>query len=297
MLPADIAADLNTTNTSHLVVVSGENVVLVSAFATAALAWLVGRRRALLLSIVVVAAYAILIGASPSVLRATIMGILLIVAKLAGRPTSGLTSILFAAALMSGIDPRIGRDLSFQLTFAATLGIAYLASPISEWVIECCARALRRDTVPGWLAAWFVEPLAVTLAATIATAPLIALNFGRISLVALPANLAIVPVFGLIMASSALAAVGGLLPMWRLPFAAPAYYSLSYWIAITHWLATIPGASATIRATPRSGRSRRTRASPAAPSICCTVWAIRQVLASTATDQSISGDSRSPRWP
>ena len=69
VLPADVAADLNATNTSHLVVVSGENVVLVSAFATAALAWLFGRRRALLLSIGVVVVYAALIGASPSVVR------------------------------------------------------------------------------------------------------------------------------------------------------------------------------------------------------------------------------------
>jgi competence protein ComEC len=245
-LPDDIAADLNTTNTSHLVVVSGENVVLVSAFATAVLAWLVGRRRALLLSIAVVAAYAVLIGASPSVLRATIMGVLLIVASLAGRPSSGITSILFAAAIMSGIDPRIDRDLSFQLTFAATLGIVYLASPIREWTIEWFARVLRRDSVPRWLSAWLAEPLAVTLAATIATEPLIAMNFGRVSLVALPANLLVVPAFGIIMLTSVVAAVGGLLPAWRLVFAAPAYYALSYWIALAHWFSAIPGSSASI---------------------------------------------------
>jgi competence protein ComEC len=246
-LPADVAADLNATNTSHLVVVSGENVVLVSAFATALLAWLVGRRRALVLSIAVVAAYAMLIGASPSVMRATIMGVLLIVASLAGRPSSGITSILFAAAVMCGVDPRIDRDLSFQLTFAATLGIVYLASPIREWTIEWCARILRRDAVPRWLSAWFAEPLGVTLAATIATEPLIAMNFGRVSLVALPANLLVVPVFGLVMLTSVVAAVGGLLPAWRLVFAAPAYYALSYWIAVAHWLATIPSSSASIQ--------------------------------------------------
>ena len=247
VLPTDIAADLNATNTSHLVVVSGENVVLVSAFATAVFGWLVGRRRALLLSIAVVAVYAALIGASPSVMRATIMGVLLIVASLAGRPTSGVTSILLAAAIMSGIDPRIGRDLSFQLTFAATLGIIHLASPIREWTIEWLARILRRDTVPRWLSVWFAEPVAVTLAATIATEPLIAMSFGRVSLVALPANLLVVPVFGLIMLTSMLAAVGGLFPAWRLVFAAPAYFALSYWIVVAHRLAALPAASATIR--------------------------------------------------
>ncbi len=247
VIPTDIAADFNATNTSHLIVVSGENVVLVSAFATAVFAWLVGRRRALLLSIAVVFAYAALIGASPSVLRATIMGVLLIVATLAGRPSSGVTSILLAAAIMSGIDPRVNRDLSFQLTFAATLGIAYLASPIREWMIEWLARILRRDAVPQWLSAWFAEPLAVTLAATIATEPLIAMNFGRISLVALPANLLVVPVFGVVMLTSMVAALGGLMPAGRLVFAAPAYYALTYWITVAHWLAALPGATATIR--------------------------------------------------
>ena len=111
VLPADIATDLDATNTSHLVVVSGENVVLVSAFATAALACLFGRRRALLLSIGVVCAYAALIGASPSVMRATIMGILLITGLLAGLPASAITSILVAAAIMTGIDPHRSRSL------------------------------------------------------------------------------------------------------------------------------------------------------------------------------------------
>ncbi len=246
VLPADVADDLDATNTSHLVVVSGENVVLVSAFVTGALAWTFGRRRALILSIGVVLAYASLIGASPSVVRATIMGVLLVFASLAGRRSSGITPILFAAAIMSGLDPRIGRDLSFQLTFAATAGIVYLASPIRAWMIEWIARILRRDTVPRWVGAWFAEPLSVTIAATIATEPLIAMNFGRISLVALPANLLVVPVFGFVMLTSLIAALGGLLPLGRLVFAAPAYFALTYWIAVAHWLASLPGASATI---------------------------------------------------
>ena len=143
-------------------------------------------------------------------------------------------------------DPRIDRDLSFQLTFAATIGIVYLASPIREWMIEWIARATRRDDVPGWVNSWFAEPLAVTLAATIATEPLIAMNFGRVSLVALPANLLVVPVFGMIMLTSLVAAIGGLLPMWRLVFAAPAYYALTYWIVVARQFASLPHASATI---------------------------------------------------
>lgn len=241
-LPADVAANLNATNTSHLVVVSGSNVVLVSAFATIAFAWAFGRRRALALSIAAVVAYAMLVGASPPVMRATIMGILLIVAQLAGRPSSGLTAILLAAAVMSGIDPSITRDVSFQLSFAATAGIVYLASPVRAWTIEWAARVLRRDGLPRALDQLIAGPLSVTLAAIVATEPLIALNFGRVSLVAIPANMLVVPAFGLILGASLVAALGGMLPAWHLVFAAPAYYALTYWLVLARSFASMPHA-------------------------------------------------------
>src|SRR5207248_11597640 len=91
-------------------------------------------------------------------------GILLVIATLAGRPASGLTSILFAAAIMCGLDPPVVRDVSFQLSFAATAGIVYLASPLRRWIIAALAALLRRDEVPRPLGQWLAEPLAVTLA-------------------------------------------------------------------------------------------------------------------------------------
>ncbi|MHB8514817.1 MAG: DNA internalization-related competence protein ComEC/Rec2 [Dehalococcoidia bacterium] len=242
-LPRDVSGDLNATNTSHLVVVSGENVVLVSTYVTIALAWIVGRRRALALSVAAVLAYALLVGASPPVLRATIMGLLLVLAQLSGRPTHGLTSILFAAALMAGIDPPVVRDVSFQLSFAATAGIVYLASPLRRWIIEGVAWLLRRDEVPRALGVYFAEPLSVTLAAIVATEPLVALNFGRLSLVAVPANLLVVPAFPFILLSSLVAAIGGMIPHLHLAAAAPAYYLLSYWLIVAHRLASVPHAA------------------------------------------------------
>src|SRR5205823_4836119 len=98
-----------------LVVVSGENVVLVSAYATVLFSYAVGRRRGLGLSIAAVLAYSLLIGASPPVLMAMIMGVLMVVATISGRRTSGVTALLLAAAIMIGLDPQTVRDVSFQL--------------------------------------------------------------------------------------------------------------------------------------------------------------------------------------
>ena len=245
-LPADLAADLNTTNTSHLVVVSGENVVLVSVFATMFFTWVVGRRRGLALSILAVIAYTILIGASPPVLRAMIMGILMVVATVNGRRASAITALLFAGALMVGLDPHTIRDVSFQLSFAATAGILYLASPLRRGLIEAGGALLRVDEVPRWVSTLVAEPLAVTLAAVISTSPLLALNFGRLSLVAIPANILIVPAFPLILGSSLLAAAGGMVPHLHLALSWPAYYALTYWIEVARWFAAVPHAAVAV---------------------------------------------------
>lgn len=244
-LPSDLANDLNTTNTSHLVVVSGSNIVLVSAFVTLFLTSAVGRRPALILSIAAVTAYATLIGLSPPVLRALIMAVLTVVAMVLGRRGSSLNALLLAAAIMVGLSPSVVRDVSFQLTFAATAGILYLSSPLQRWIIEIAARALRVEGVPGPARTLVAEPLAMTLAAIVATTPLLALNFGRVSLVAIPANLLVVPSFPLILAGSLAAALGGMLPNGRLIIAAPGYYVLTYWIDVARWLAALPHAATT----------------------------------------------------
>ncbi len=245
-LPDDVRADLNATNTSHLVVVSGSNVVLLSSFCAIAFGWLLGRRRALWLSLATVVAYAMLVGLSPPVARATIMGALLIGATMSGRRTSGVTSLLLAAAIMAGIDPAVPRDVSFQLSFGATAGILVLASPLRRRTVDVIGWLLRRDEVPRWMGSALAEPIAVTVAATLATAPLLAMHFGRVSLVTLPANMAIVPVFPLMLGTSALAGIGGLLPFGHVASGAPAYVLLSYWLRFAAWMADLPGASLSI---------------------------------------------------
>jgi competence protein ComEC len=245
-LSPELRAQLDATNTSHLVVVSGQNVIYVSSFVTMAFAWVVGRRRALVLSVAVVVAYACLVGLSPPVMRATLMGVLLVMARVSGRRTSGITSILLAAAIMAGIDPRVLRDVSFQLSFAATTGIAFLASPLRDACIQLMGWLLRRDEVPRPLGTLVADPASVTVAAVIATAPLLALHFGRVSLVAVPANMLIVPAFPFVLGASLLAAIGGLVPHLHVALGAPAVLLLSYWGALAAWFASMPAASAHI---------------------------------------------------
>ena len=77
-----------------------------------------------------IAVYVPLAGAGPSILRAGVMGALSVLATLAGRRASRLYALALAAIVTLAIDPRIGGDVGWQLSFAAVLGILALASPL-----------------------------------------------------------------------------------------------------------------------------------------------------------------------
>ncbi len=139
-----------------------------------------------------IAIYVPLTGAGPSIMRAGVMGAAGTVAALAGRPASRWYSLLLAAAITLALDPRAWQDVGWQLSFAAVVGIFLLVRPLM--------RALTR--LPEPLAAG----TALTIAATVATAPLMSLHFGRVSLVSLLANVAALPAIAPVMWIGMLAA-------------------------------------------------------------------------------------------
>ena len=245
-IPADLAEAMNATGTSHLVAISGYNVSLVAALIITSLAWLIGRRRAAVAALIAIAAYTVLTGASPTVVRAAIMGGLVVTATLAGRPGSAGTSIAFAAALMTGWNPLVIEDVSFQLSFAAILGIVYL-SPVFQERAVSMLRARGIDAGEGTLASFLVESTSLTAAAVFATMPLFALYFDRVSVVTFAANLVLVPAFPLILASSALTAVAA--TVWE-PLGHTtgwiSWAALTYMIEVARFFADVPLAAVDI---------------------------------------------------
>ena len=205
-IPDDLNEAMNSTGTSHLVAISGYNVSLVAALIIASLAWLVGRRQASIVALIAIAGYTVLTGASPTVVRAAIMGSLFVAATLAGRPGSAGTAIALAGAAMTAWQPLVIEDVSFQLSFAAILGIVYLAPAFQDRAVSVL-RERGIEAGEGGPAAFVVESSALTAAAVFATMPLFALYFDRVSIVTFAANLVLVPAFPLILGSSALTAV------------------------------------------------------------------------------------------
>jgi competence protein ComEC len=200
-IPRDLTDDFNTAGISHLIAISGFNVMLLAGFVTACFGPLTGRRQAIVAAIVIVLAYAAFTGASPSVLRATAMAVVMLVATLVGRQRSGFTAVVMAGAALVLWQPLIIADVAFQLSFAATVGIVLYAQPVRDALLSRLSR-LSQPT-----ASFLAENLAVTTVASIAVLPIIAGSFGRLSLVSLPANVVAGPVFVLALAGSFVTAV------------------------------------------------------------------------------------------
>lgn len=171
---------------SHLLAVSGQNVVLLSLLAMPFLSLAGLTLRARLVSLLLlIATYVLVTGAGPSIQRAGVMGAAAVVAGLVGRPVVRLHALLLAAAVTLLVDPLAVGDPGWQLSFAATAGIMAWAPRL--------ASGLRGQAKAGAVRASLAEAIAVCLAATVSTLPLLLGTFDALPLASVPANLLVTP--------------------------------------------------------------------------------------------------------
>ncbi len=244
----------NETGTAHLIAPSGFKVTVLAGLVATNTKWLyekrsvqktpmlpaqkfrANRRRwlATALTISSIAAYTILNGAGPAALRAGMMGILLVLAPRLGRIYNIYTGLALTALLMSLFDPFVVWDAGFQLSFLGTLGIVVF-TPFFQRLLHPIER------LP--LGHFIAEISAVTLAAQIATLPILSLDFNQVSFIAPIANILTVPLLGtvifigiLMCGAGMLFAPLGILCGWV------AWPILWYMSHIVTWCAEIPGA-------------------------------------------------------
>ena len=169
-------AALQDSGVSHIVAVSGLHV----AFLVGLIQLFLGvSPRSSLLCLVLVWCFVLVTGAPPSAIRAGIMQSFLLLAPLLKRENDGITSLSAALALILLLNPYAAADVGLQLSFAAMAGILLLGGPI------------RKMLFPGKLKGRFVRVLlypvnilASSAAVMVFTVPLMALHFGRVSLLA-----------------------------------------------------------------------------------------------------------------
>lgn len=228
--------DFRASGLAHVLAASGANIALLIALALPLLAWAgAGRQARLIGALVLIALYVPLAGAGPSIQRAGVMGAATTVAALAGRPASRWYALLLAAAATLALNPRASGDPGWQLSFAAVVAIALVAPGLRG---RLCARG-----VPDGAA----DAFALSFAATLGTAPLLAFHFSQLSLVSLPANLLAAPAIGPITWLGMLAAtVGQLTPALAVPLNALNAYLLAYVGWVAHAAAGLPHASVTL---------------------------------------------------
>jgi len=169
---------LSLTGTTHLIAVSGFKVTIVIVTARELFAGLFSRRTAFAASIAFLTLFILMVGFEASAIRAAIMGVIALIARETGEGINPRNAVTFTALAMALINPTIlTGDLSFQISFLAVLGILYLGPPFKK---------LFHYTEEG-LFAW-KEAGITTLAAQLATMPILMNAFGQFSPAAIPAN-------------------------------------------------------------------------------------------------------------
>jgi competence protein ComEC len=171
-IPDQLYDQFNITGTSHVIVISGSNIALISVTLLRINQLLLGRRRALWTTIAGISCYALLVGGDAPVLRAAVMGGLYVIAKEHGRQDTALVSLGFACWVMTKLIPGATWDVGFQLSATAIAGLVLFTPGITAF----------SQRIWPWFRGPFVDILIMTVAANLTTMPLVVYYFDRLSL-------------------------------------------------------------------------------------------------------------------
>lgn len=213
----DVRKILSLTGTAHIIALSGYNITIIAESLNKVLRFR-SRNVSFLLPVAGIFSFVLATGFSASVVRAAIMGIMLLLAKRLGRSNDSMVSILLVSSLMAAFNPYIILyDIGFQLSFMALIGIIYLA-PLIEGFFVLLGQRLSQIILS-------------TLAAQIMTLPLISYYFGEISLVSPLANMSILPLIPFLMFYSFICLLISFFSLSLAKFLAlGSYYILNYFL-------------------------------------------------------------------
>jgi len=212
-IPDSLYEAFSRTGTAHLLAISGLHLSIIIAMLLSLGVLVFGRQRSIYIWLAFAAMwfYAMLAGMHPPVIRAAIMGSMFLIAEYLGRQRSAIIALAFAAAVMVGMQPNLLWSVSFQLSFLAMVGLISLYPYFQAWGrrgVGSLSGASEKIVVTGGMIS---DGFAATLAAIVAVGPLVAYNFGVVSLVGLPATFFSLPALPFIIVTAAVVAFAGLL--------------------------------------------------------------------------------------
>ena len=240
-LGTELGETFRVAGLTHIVVLSGYNIMIVIAFFERVFASC-RRTVRLALGIGVAIFFVLMTGFAAASVRAAAMATIALFARASGRTYAALRALAIVALGMIAVNPRILlSDPGFQLSIIATWGLIMIAPLIESRLTVVTERMGLRAIV------------ATTLGTQAAVLPLILYQSGLLSLVSLPANLLVLPAVPLAMLTSFIAGVAGIIAGPLAPFiGAPAYALLSYIIALAQSLAALPFSSLAVPPFPLS---------------------------------------------
>ena len=225
------------TGLIHIVVLSGYNVTVVAVAIMAVLSRAgLGIRARTVVGLAAIAVFAVMVGLGATVVRASIMAGLVVLARAIGRRFNIHRALVVAAAAMVMVNPLVLLyDPSFQLSFVATLGLVYvtpLIEPAFRWVPE-------KGRV--------FEIVTATISTQLAVLPLLLYMTGSFSLVAVPVNVLVLPIVAAAMFASFVAgALAFISSALAFPVTMAGHVLLSYIFRVVEWFAALPFAHVTL---------------------------------------------------
>lgn len=244
-LSAPYTSSLQRTGLSHTVAVSGMHL----AFLAGLISLLLGRgkRRTALTILPVTLIFMLVAGSTPSIVRASVMILLLELAPLFGRERDGLTALSLPLLLMLVQNPFAAAHIGLQLSFASVAGILLCAEPLQRYWMER-SRPLRKrlGKTGGKLLSFLVSTCCATVGAMVFTTPLSALHFEKISLISPLSNLLTLwAVSGAFSFGLIAGVLGALCPAAGRVAALPGIPFVHYLQAVVPGLAKLPLAAVT----------------------------------------------------
>jgi len=223
------------TGTIHIVALSGYNVTIVAE-------WIMKifssfpKNIGLGAGIFSILLFVLMTGGSSTAVRAGIMASLALFARLVGRNYDVARALILAGVIMVLINPFIlVFDVSFQLSFIATIAVIFFAPRIEKYFLWVTSRFKLRDII------------SVTCAAYIFVLPFILYKMGNLSLVALPANVLILPFIPLTMILGFLTGFVGLVSYFSsVPLGLLSQFFLYYELTIINFFSHIPFAALSV---------------------------------------------------
>lgn len=218
------------TGVAHIVVLSGYNIAIVAGIISRLVVFMPFTLR-LVMSALGVVLFAVMVGGGATVVRATVMALIIILARVFGREGDALRALVLAGGLMVFVNPMILlNDVSFQLSFGATIAIVTLVPVIEKYFAFIKYLILR-------------EIVVTTVATQFFVAPLILYHMGSVSLIGLVSNIFILPVVPFAMLVVALVSVFAWVPLVSSAIAFTGYSVLAYIFAAVSFFAKVPYAS------------------------------------------------------